>query len=129
MPGTICHLAEPVNRQTAQTQPLRRDHDRVGRQPGKKADDLEAEARIRAHLKEAMDTREIDQTELARRLDVDDGDFSRKMRRERGFSVGLVLRICDVCQINPTRLLQENPPAKYWDVDPVPAPRTGRRRG
>jgi hypothetical protein len=81
----------------------------------KSAEDLEANARIRAHLRQQIKDRGIDPAELARRIRVNDGNFSRQMAGSRGFSVGQVLRICRSLGFTATRLLEEDPPARFFD--------------
>jgi DNA-binding Xre family transcriptional regulator len=85
------------------------------RVPAKSAEDLEANNRIRAHLRQQMEERSIDKAELARRVRINDGNLSRQLDDQRGFSVGQVLRICRSLKITPTRLLEEDPPARYFD--------------
>jgi DNA-binding Xre family transcriptional regulator len=92
----------------------------------KSAEDLEAEARVRAHLRQQMDERSIHQTELAHRIGADDGNITRILGGERGIGLGLVLRICRALKITPTRLLEEDPPEKFFDSTD---PRTVKRRG
>jgi len=81
-------------------------------------EDLEAEARVRAHLRQKMQERGINQGELARRVGSSEGNMSRLLRGERGFGLGLVLRICRALEVTPTRLLEENPPERFFDAQP-----------
>lgn len=81
-------------------------------------EDLEAEARVRAHLRQQMQERGINQGELARRVGSSEGNMSRLLRGERGFGLGLVLRICRALEVTPTRLLEENPPERFFDAQP-----------
>lgn len=110
---SLCHTAEIVKGRTAPRSATRRQT--VGPVP-KTPEDLEAERRIRAHLRQQMAERRITQTELARRIGRDDGDITRLLSGERGIrSLGLVLRICRVLKISATRLLEEDPPREFWD--------------
>ena len=93
---------------------------------GKKTpEDLEAEARVRAHLRQQMAERHISRAELARRVGSDDGNMTRILDGERGIGLGLVLRICRGLSISPTRLLLENAPKEYGD--PWVKNHTGRK--
>ena len=83
-------------------------------------EDLEAGARIRAHLRQQMNDREIDRAELGRRIDADSGNTTRILDGGRIPRVGQIIRICRGLNINPTRLLEENPPAEFFEDDPVP---------
>ena len=85
---------------------------KVGR---KTTEDLEAEARIRAHLRQQMDERSLSRAELARRVGSDDGNMTRILDGSRGAGLGLVLRICRGLHITATRLLEEDPPARFFD--------------
>lgn len=90
----------------------------------KSPEDLEVEARIRAHLKQQMAERQIHQTELAHRIGCDDGNITRILKGERGFGLGQALRISRALKITPTRLLEEDPPDQYF----LPGERS-RKRG
>lgn len=97
----------------------------------KTAEDREANARIRAWLRWSMKDRGIEPAELARRIGAvpagqKPSNFYRQLDGSRPFNAGLILRICDGCQITPTRLLQENPEAQFWDITPIPPPRRAR---
>lgn len=85
------------------------------RVPKKSGEDLEAEARVRAHLRQQMRERSIDQAELARRIGSDDGNMSRILSGGRGIGLGQALRISRALKITPTRLLEEDPPDEFWD--------------
>ena len=76
--------------------------------------DLVVEARIRAHLRQQMQDREIHQTELARIAGIDNGNIKRILSGERGAGLGVVLRICDALKITPTRLLEQDPPDEFF---------------
>jgi len=65
-----------------------------------------------------MQERGINQGELARRVGSSEGNMSRLLRGERGFGLGLVLRICRALEVTPTRLLEENPPERFFDAQP-----------
>jgi plasmid maintenance system antidote protein VapI len=83
----------------------------------KSAEDLEVEARIRAHLRQQMLERRINIAELARRIRTNDGNVNRILQGGRGLGLGIAIRICRGLQITPTRLLEEDPPKKYWDAE------------
>ncbi len=111
--GSICHVADAVKRRSA---PHCGGSGSVARVGQKSADDLEIEARIRAHLRQQMKERGITQTELARRIGADDGNIKRILSGERGIkSLGQVKRICSALKLTPTRLFEEDPPKKFWD--------------
>jgi DNA-binding Xre family transcriptional regulator len=99
---------------------------RVGR---KTTEDVEANERIRAHLRQQMEERAIDKAELSRRVKINAGNLTRQLAGDRGFSIGQVLRICRALKLTPTRLLEEDPPQRYFLVpgdqgtSPDPAPR------
>lgn len=111
--GAYCHMAGPVKRRPAPQGSKRDDTPApVGR---KTVEDLEAEARVRAHLRQQMEERHISRAELARRIGSDDGNMTRLLNGTRGVGLGLVVRICRELSITPTRLLLEDPQPKYWD--------------
>jgi DNA-binding Xre family transcriptional regulator len=85
------------------------------RVPKKTAEDYEAEARVRAHLRQQMHERKIDRAELARRIGSDDGNMTRILNGSRGIGLGLTLRISRALKITPTRLLEEDPPGEFSD--------------
>jgi transcriptional regulator with XRE-family HTH domain len=76
--------------------------------------DREAEARTRAHVRQQMDERGIDQAEVCRMTTVDDGLLSRILTSERGIGLGTLLKLCKGLKITPTRMLETDPPLKYW---------------
>jgi len=85
---------------------------------GKKSEeDLEVEARIRAHLRQQMEERHITIAELARRIRTDDGNVNRILKGGRGLGLGIALRICRGLKITASRLLEEDPPARYSDAE------------
>lgn len=90
-------------------------------------EDLRVERRIRAHLRQQMESREIDMTELAKRIGYDNGAMSRVLRGERGIGLGLVLRIVNGLHITASRLLEEDPAAEFFGQDD--APPNGRNHG
>jgi transcriptional regulator with XRE-family HTH domain len=89
----------------------------------KSVEDLEAGARIRAHLRQQMKERGIDKAELARRIHADNGNTTRLLKGERVPGAGQILRICRGLKINPTRLLEENPPEEFFKDDQLPVVR------
>lgn len=76
--------------------------------------DRVAEARARAHVRQQMAERHIDQAEVSRMTGVDDGLLSRILSGERGIGLGTLLKFCDGLKITPTRMLESDPPLKYW---------------
>lgn len=95
--------------------------DNVSRQSprtvGKKtAEDYEAEARIRGHLRQQMHDRRINIAELARRVGSDDGNMTRILNGDRGIGLGLTLRIIRGLKLNATRLLEEDAPERFDDA-------------
>lgn len=83
--------------------------------PRKTEDELEVGARIRAHLRREMKQRGIDAAELARKIEADDGNIYRILDGSRLPGLGQILRICRGLKINPTMLLEEDPPQEFWD--------------
>lgn len=92
-----------------------RDPDHVS---AKKATDLRVEARIRAHVRQQMEERGITQNEVARRVDANQGHFSRILQGDRSITAGLAYRIAKGLGITPTRLLEEDPPVRFFQKDP-----------
>lgn len=86
--------------------------------PKKTVEDLEAEARVRSHLRQQMTERHIDRAELARRVGSDNGNMTRILAGTRGIGLGLVLRISRALKVSPTRLLEEWAPPEYRDEAP-----------
>lgn len=76
--------------------------------------DLQIEERIRAHVREEMHDREITKAELARLADINDGHLGRILDGERGIGFVVLLKLCRGLKISPTRMLESNPPRKYW---------------
>lgn len=118
MAESICHLAGPVNWQPAQRPVSEGDDVAVS----KSQEDIEAGARIRAHLRKQMKERSIDKAELARRIGADSGNTSRILSGARIPGAGQILRICRGLGINATALIEENPPAEFFAGEPVPPP-------
>lgn len=79
------------------------------------AEDIEVGARIRAHLRQQMSERGIDRAEMARRIGASPSNVTRILQGERIPSAGQILRICRGLKINPTRLIEEDPPAAFRD--------------
>ena len=86
--------------------------------------DREIEARIRAYLREYQAERQIGQVELAERLGVTQGAISRILSGNRGVGLGLALRVSRLLRVSMPRLLEENPPEKFWDHGTYPKTRT-----
>jgi transcriptional regulator with XRE-family HTH domain len=83
--------------------------------PRKTDDDLKVEDRIRAHMRQQMRERGISQAELARRMNYDASAISRVLGGLRGaIRPGFVVRLCAALKITPTRLLEEDPPQRYF---------------
>lgn len=124
----FCQPADQVKGRAAPPQTQRGQNRLVA---DKSPEDREANARIRAWLRQVMDERGIDPAELARRVGaVSPGkkpsNFYRQMDGSRPFNAGMILRICEGCQLTPTRLLEENPDPRFWDISPIPPPRRTR---
>lgn len=127
MSARICHMADKVKKGSAPRGP---DLGEAPAVPKKTPEDLEAEARIRAHLRQQVKERNITPTELARRIGADDGNITRILKGTRGIkSLGQVLRICREMKLTATRLLEEDPPLQYRDeAQPVEDHSSKRRR-
>lgn len=78
------------------------------------------DARVRAYLREYMEERGIGQVELAARLEITQGHVSKILSRDRGVGLGLALRVSRLLRVSMPRLLEEDPPAKFWDADDLP---------
>jgi transcriptional regulator with XRE-family HTH domain len=83
--------------------------------PRKSAEDLEGGARIRAHIRQAMHERGIDQAEVARRIGVKESTVSRILSAGRIPQVGIIIRISRGLKINYTKLLDEDASTEFWD--------------
>jgi transcriptional regulator with XRE-family HTH domain len=79
--------------------------------------DKEAEARVRAHVRQQMKERGILQAEVAKITRVDDGLLSRILAGDRGAGLGTVLKLCKGLKITPTRMLETDPPSEFWGPD------------
>jgi transcriptional regulator with XRE-family HTH domain len=118
MPPMICHVAEDVKMGSA---PRGFAKGTVRPVAKKTAEDLEAEARIRGHLRQQVAERKITPTELARRIRADSGNITRILAGTRGIkSLGQVLRICRGLGITATRLLEEDAAPEYRDESQSP---------
>lgn len=99
---------------------------------GKKSEaDKHVEERIRAHVRQQMEERGIDQAEVSRLTGVDDGLLSRILYKDRGIGFTTLLKFCIGLKITPTRMLESDPPPKYWTSDHLPPqapPRDKRSR-
>lgn len=128
IPARICQVADKVKKGSAPHGPGPGERAPV---PKKTAEDLEAEARIRAHLRHQMAERRITATELARRIKADDGNITRILGGTRGVkSLGQVLRICRGLGLTATRLLEEDAPPQYRDdAQPADDNNKAARRG
>lgn len=78
-------------------------------------EELEAEAKVRAHLRQQMEERDIDQAELASLLDTTEATVSRILSGDRGIGLGLFVRICRRLGVTATRLLEHAPPVGFSD--------------
>lgn len=77
--------------------------------------------RLRAYLQEAIDTRGLTLIEVAQRLGMNDGNLNRKLKGGRlKFSAAQVLKIAELCQVNPLHLLYRNPPTQYFKGEKPP---------
>ena len=78
------------------------------------------ENRIRAYLREYLDERQIGQVDLAARLEVTQGTVSRALKGERGIGLGLALRISRLIRVSMPRMLEEDPPERFWSPGTYP---------
>lgn len=76
--------------------------------------DRHIENRIRAHIRQEMDERGIDAAEVSRITGVDDGLLSRILGETRGVGLATLLKLCEGLKVTPTRMLETDPPSKYW---------------
>lgn len=83
--------------------------------PTNDSDDLLIAARIRAHVREQMHDRSLSGAEVARMIDADKSSVYKLLAGERIPRIGQILRICKGLRITPSRLLEGDPPAKFWD--------------
>lgn len=81
----------------------------------RKTEEIEVDARVRAHLRHQMDVRRINEAELARRLKTSQAVISRFMNQKAALRIWLAVRICKGLGFTMTHLLEEDPPAKYRD--------------
>ena len=97
---------------------------RSGRSPvAVDAEEALLQNRIRAWLRYWMAEHHINQTDLARRVQLDTGNISRYLSGERKITTyASLMRICRGIHLTPSRLLGENPPASYFEGDEIPAP-------
>lgn len=116
MAGRVKDPAAHRRRQMAESAPV-----------GKKSDaDKHIEERIRAHVRQQMDERGIDQAEVSRLTDVDDGLLSRILNADRGIGLATLLKLCKGLKITPSRILETDPPAEFWGASALRPPTTGR---
>lgn len=88
--------------------------------PRKSQGDKMVEARIRAHVREAMHERGADQAKICALTGIDDGHMSRIIAGTRGIGFTTLLKLCKGLKITPTRMLETNPPKRFWDVEELP---------
>ena len=88
--------------------------DTPGNMPRKSESDRHIEERIRAHIREEMADRQIKQAEVAELTGIDDGHLSRILEGERGVGFTTLLKLCRGLGITPTRMLESDPPLRYW---------------
>lgn len=82
----------------------------------KRAEDYEAAYKIRAHLRRERRDRKLTKEALAELLGTDGGNLGRLLSGERiSFTAGMVLQISRKLGVNPSLLLEGDPPAKYVD--------------
>ena len=75
----------------------------------KNAEDVELEARVRAHIRREMVERHLGVNEAARRLGVNGGTLSRILNEERGFGSGFILKVQRAFSLPAKLLLEEAP--------------------
>lgn len=89
---------------------------------GTSEEDREAMRRIRAHFRQQMEERGLSQNLLAAHCGISSGTISKIMTSDRGTKVGIVLKLLLGLGISATRLLEENPPDRFFEDEPVPPP-------
>lgn len=81
----------------------------------RKEEEVEVDARVRAHLRHQMHVRKINEAELARRLKTSQAVISRFMSGKTALRVWLAIRICRKLGFTATHLLEEDAPEQYRD--------------
>lgn len=94
--------------------------DTARRMPRKSLGDKMVEARIRAHIRWQMHDRGINQAGVCRLTGVDDGNLTRILNEGRGIGFSTLLKLCNGLKITPTRILETNPPKRFWDIAELP---------
>lgn len=104
---------------------MTQSHANVG---AKSEADRHIENRIRAHIRQQMEERGIDQAEVARLTDVDDGLLSRILGETRGVGLATLLKLCQGLKITPSRILETDPPSKFWGSEDPPSDDPARNK-
>jgi transcriptional regulator with XRE-family HTH domain len=85
--------------------------------PVKLYDDGDICLRVVAHVLAFMEERGISQNEIARRAGVESGRLSKFFSGERGKrpSTGLIMRLANAIESNPSKILREPPPGPFYE--------------
>lgn len=75
----------------------------------KSAEDLEAQAKIRAHLMAYKNARELSEAALARRLGTSQPNMNRQLKGARGMSAGFLLRVRTKLHMSIDQIFDEPP--------------------
>lgn len=90
-------------------------------------EELEIEARIRLWIEAEMRERRIDQTTMAKRIGMSQGNLSKVLKGTRGIGLGPLSRIRRLVGVSWVRLMEEGPEG-HTAPPPVPtAPQPPQR--
>jgi transcriptional regulator with XRE-family HTH domain len=87
----------------------------------KSEEDRAVEERIRAHLRQALHERGTSENKLAAKLGVSQSNLNRILNGNRGVGLSLILKIVRGLPIEPVRLLDEDPPRRFFVPKKNPA--------
>jgi DNA-binding Xre family transcriptional regulator len=94
----------------------------------KSVEDRAVEERIRAHLRQALHDRGTSENKLAQRIGISQSNLNRILNGHRGVGLSLILKIVKGLKINPIRLLEEDPPKRFFELPGDAEPVKGAKR-